>query len=367
MIQQLNESSSGVAGSYYDTGERNEAVPARYAITSYGADMDVQSLVNRIREGDIILPSFQRGYVWKYQQACRFVESLLLGLPTPSIFFAREESSEKLLVIDGHQRLTTLLYFFSGRFGDLPDARPFKLVDVRRDYVGKTYETLTSEDKRSLGFQILHATIVKQDVPAEQDPSSIYAIFQRLNTGGTSLLPQEIRAAVYRGPLNDLLHELNSNKYWRKLLGTDVPDSRMRDQEIVLRFLALYNSWKDYRQPMVAFLNTFMVSNRYLRLTPGSELSRAFLNTVADIASKIGPEGLRIKTHFNAAMFDALAVGVATRLQREPRTELTADEMTHRWSTLMARPEFIASVSKATANETAVRYRIGSAIDEFAR
>ena len=347
--------------------ELTEFVPAKYAITSYGADFDVESVYRRLESGDIILPSFQRDYVWKYPQACRFIESLLLGLPTPSIFLAKEEGSEKLLVLDGHQRLTTVQWFFGGKFEDPRHPRPFELTGVVADYSGRTYDTLSTEDRRRLGFQILHATIVKQDTPAEQDPSSIYEIFLRLNTGGTSLLPQEIRAAVYRGPFNDLLRELNANADWRQLLGADRPDSRMRDQEIILRFLALYLHWEDYKEPMTQFLNSFMVHNRELKNSSGEEFKNIFETTVSEILSKIGPKGLRIKNHVNVAMFDALAVGVASRLHKASKKALTSEEMTGRWRHLLDTPEFLAAVSKATANDAAVRYRISSSTHEFSR
>src|SRR2546427_13061892 len=96
--------------------EFEEEIPFDYSITSYGADYTADSLVKRMSVGDIFLPPFQRGYVWSYTQACRFVESLLLGLPVPGIFLSKDDPTQKLLVIDGHQRLRTLEYFYDGIF-----------------------------------------------------------------------------------------------------------------------------------------------------------------------------------------------------------------------------------------------------------
>ena len=90
-----------------------EFYPVEYRITSYGADYDVDGLVKRLKAGDIEVPNFQRSYVWRILEASRFIESLLLGLPVPAIFLARDEN-EKLLVIDGQQRLRTLQYFYNG-------------------------------------------------------------------------------------------------------------------------------------------------------------------------------------------------------------------------------------------------------------
>jgi uncharacterized protein with ParB-like and HNH nuclease domain len=93
-----------------------EVIPFRYAITSYGADYPVDSLVQRLDRDVIFVPEFQRKFVWTLKQASRFIESLLLGLPVPGVFFAKEADSGKLLIIDGQQRLRTLQYFYNGVF-----------------------------------------------------------------------------------------------------------------------------------------------------------------------------------------------------------------------------------------------------------
>src|SRR3989344_4506520 len=127
----------------------NEVLPYKYLITNYGADYTVDVMIKRMREKSIIVPSFQRSYVWKIKQASRFIESLLLGLPVPGVFFSREKNTEKLLVIDGQQRLSTLLYFYEGKFVD--DKKVFALEDVQEQFEGKTFATLTEEDRRRLG------------------------------------------------------------------------------------------------------------------------------------------------------------------------------------------------------------------------
>ena len=189
--------------------DSEENLPFKYAISSYGADYPVDSLVKRINNESIYVPSFQRGYVWKLQEASRFIESLLLGLPVPGIFLSKEKETQKLLVIDGQQRLLTLLYFYNGIF--LPTKKEFTLINVQPQFQDVTYKSLLDEDRRRLDDSILHATIIKQDEPSEDD-SSIYHVFERLNTGGTTLKPQEIRSCIYHGEFNELLHVLNDGK-----------------------------------------------------------------------------------------------------------------------------------------------------------
>jgi len=123
-----------------------EVMPITYEITSYGADYDVHGLVRRIENGDIVVPSFepsftgtdevrgfQRDFVWRIPQMSRFIESLLLGLPVPGVFLVRTKDN-KLLVLDGQQRLGTLSKFYSGLVGE----RKFRLKGVQDPWNGMT-------------------------------------------------------------------------------------------------------------------------------------------------------------------------------------------------------------------------------------
>ena len=204
----------------------DEVIPFKYSITSYGADYPVDGLVKRISSHDIIIPKFQRGYVWSLKEASRFVESLLLGLPVPSIFLSKEPETQKLLVIDGQQRLLSLRYFYDGLW---PSTRKeFALKGVPSKFEGATYKSLASDDRRRLDDSIVHAIVVKQDEPSD-DSSSIYHIFERLNTSGVSLTAQEIRTAIHHGEFSDLLKDLNKVDDWRAVYGP--VNKLMRDQE----------------------------------------------------------------------------------------------------------------------------------------
>ena len=89
----------------------------RYSITSYGVDYTVDRIVDRLNKGAILIPEFQRKYVWSLKDASRFIESLILGLPVPGVFFSQEKGTNKMLVIDGQQRLKSLQFFYSKKFG----------------------------------------------------------------------------------------------------------------------------------------------------------------------------------------------------------------------------------------------------------
>ena len=281
----------------------------RYSITSYGADMPVDGIVSRLQREDVFIPDFQRKFVWSTTQASRFIESLLLGLPVPGIFLFKEPDTRKLMVVDGQQRLQTLVFFSDGDI----DGKEFRLVGVSSEFQGKTFKSLSETDRINFNDSIIHATIFQQDVPSN-DKSSIYEIFERLNTGGTALHPQEIRSSIYRGRLNDLLLDLAKNPHWRKIYGKS--SNRKKDEEIILRFFALYDSLDSYKRPMKQFLHNFMADNQNPNEEKLKQLQRKFAQTVEIVSNALEPNALRPERNLNVSVVDSVFVGLAHRLDR---------------------------------------------------
>jgi hypothetical protein len=281
-----------------DLDEALEVIPFTYSITAYGADYPVDSIVKRMEAGDIVVPrfswesdkkskmvGFQREYVWPRPKADRFIESLLLGLPVPGIFLVKEPTG-RLLVLDGHQRLYTLRAYYNG----IINSEEYRLASVQTQFEGKPYRDLDTEDRRRLDDSIIHATVIRQDQPSE-DQSSIYLIFERLNTGGVNLQPQEIRVALYHGEFVRVLRRLNDYGAWRALFGAK--SRRLKDMEMILRFFAFYYHEKNYRSPMKDFLNRYMASNQDLQRQDENELVRVFEETTMTIANAIGHRAFR--------------------------------------------------------------------------
>lgn len=279
----------------------------RYEISSYGADYPVDGLVKRISRGDIYVPEFQRGFVWTHAQSSRFIESLLLGLPVPGIFLFKEPETQRLVVVDGQQRLRTLQTYYHG----IIRGREFALRGVSEELNDLTYKSLPEDDRRRLDDAIVHATIFQQEDP-QDDLSSIYLVFERLNTGGTPLVEQEIRSCVYPGPFNDLLEELAAHPKWREIYGS--PSTRGKDQEIILRFLAFFYNSENYERPLKGFLDNFMGSKRKATLKNISEMRQLFESTVTVAADHLTRSVFRSERNLNAAVVDAFFVGLARRL-----------------------------------------------------
>lgn len=280
--------------------DSEEGLPI-YKISSYPSDPTLEGLLLKKKRDEFVVPHFQRGWVWSATQASRLVESFLLGLPVPSIFVYKEATG-KQLIIDGQQRLKTIWGFFEGV---LPDGSQFYLRGVDPQWNGLTYNDLKEADKIRFRDSILRVVIVEQVDP--QDITSIYHIFERLNTGGTGLTTQEVRNCIYHGPFNDMLLEINGYDKWRHIFGINKPDARLRDIELIIRFLALHEM--KYSKPMKGFLNTFMGEHQRESKIEGHK--KLFTDTVDKVYEALGPKPFHVKRGINAAVFDSVMVAFA--------------------------------------------------------
>lgn len=343
-----------------DAAAREDNESIYFSVSSYGADYTVDGLIKRLEKKQIIVPEFQRSYVWDIKKASRFIESLIIGLPVPGIFLSRDSMessavSSSLLIIDGQQRLQSLQRFYKGLFGE----RKFRLTGVCDELNGKAYDELSLDDQGRLDDAIIHATIIKQEAP-DKDNSSIYMVFERLNTGGMLLQPQEIRACIYHGEFNNLLNELIQTPSWRTLFKKE--SSRMKEQELVLRFFALYYKHKEYKKGLKHLLNSFMSDNRNLQYYNREQLSALFVDSINLIVEAKGNEAFRRGPAVNAALFDSIMIGVASRLQN---AEMTVEECCANYDLLIGNDDFINYTTDSTADEKPLKERIRLSIEQF--
>lgn len=352
-----------------ETLEEADPEPAR---VSYAAsDFDVEGLVRRLGRGDVVIPTFghgdespietarfQRGFVWTKPQMDRFIESLLLGYPIPGIFLV-QQVDKRYLVLDGQQRLSTLAAFYSG----IHNRKEFALQNVAREYQGLTYRTLGDERRRTLDNTFIQATIVQAGRSGES-LDAVYQVFERLNSGGTQLTPHEIRVALYAGPFVELFTALNADNNWRALYGNKSP--RLRDQEVILRIIALYVSPATYKRPLKKFLNDFVGRNRYLENLPEEDLKSRFSAAAKLINEGVGREALRRQSaQINTALTEAMFVGLMRRLDAGP--EISSAAVAEAVASLLSDKSLEPSISRATADEESVRTRLALATRYFAR
>jgi hypothetical protein len=344
----------------------DEATPkVSYDVTSYGSDPEVEVLVNRLRRGDILIPPFQRDYVWRQPEASKFVESLLLGLPVPGVFFATDPNSNKQLVIDGQQRLKTLLFFFDGFFNPKSgeaNQRVFSLTKVQEPFEGRTYKTLEETDRIRLQTSIIHATVVKQTTPPGED-TSLFHIFERLNSGGRRLTDQEMRLALYHGPLIEKIKELNEYRNWRSIFGR--VHTRLKDQELILRFLAMFDDGSNYERPMGEFLNKYAGRNQNAKEGHLAKLAEVFKRTIDAFVEALGDRPFRLTNTLNVAVYDSCMIGMATRLTSDPNKRPDSEKIRERYSALLKDPQYQEAVSRSTADDAFVKRRLAKAIESF--
>lgn len=332
-----------------DDDEQREVV-APFQISYFPADFTLGGYLDKHRSKQLIIPPFQRNYVWDVVKASRLIESFLLGLPVPGVFLYKEKATNKLQVVDGQQRITSAIRFFESRFGE----SVFRLKGVQPQWENKTFEDLTESEQFQLKDSVLRATVVQQIDP--NDDSSIYLVFERLNTGGVNLNPMEVRKCVYFGSYFDLIIQLNENEHWREIVGRPTPDKRLRDAELLLRVLAFGYRGDRYSKPMKGFLNAHMAASRRLSNEELETRIRHAGSQFADVAKfiveNLGKTPFNLRGRLNYALTDVVMSAVFSR-----GTSAVVPNFKEAFDQLLKNPEFIDSVSVSTSDERQVALR----------
>lgn len=262
-------------------------IPAEFrTLEAHELQLSIRDINKRFMHQKLVVePDFQRHYVWDRTRASRYVESLLLGLPTPPVFVA-EEDDERWVVVDGHQRLETIFRFMQpflsgpafaegGRRNPLAAAlTPLNLraLEVLSNLNGQTATALSIDDLRDLW----NTKITFILIPRTAHKDMKYVLFARLNLGSVSLNPQELRNCLYRGRYNRLIADLAESNTLLRLWGKSEPDKRMREREFVLSFFALLHMRDRYRTPFRNFLNDEMVEHQDLQNDEASDFRAQF-------------------------------------------------------------------------------------------
>jgi hypothetical protein len=233
-----------------------------------------------------------------------------LGLPVPPVFFYIDEKN-KSLVIDGHQRIMSIVFYFEGLFGyETPHGKRqvFRLEGLNKSssFHKKTFMELAQADQRKLRNQTtLRAINIRQLKPAGESTVK-YHIFSRLNTTGTPLKSQEIRNAVFQGEIVQILRDLNDDKNWRLILGQAKYIKHQVDVELVLRVLALVSGFSKYERPMKEFLNRAMQKNRHGNTREVLEFRESFPRATKLIIQNLGEKPFHIRGRLNASALDSV-------------------------------------------------------------
>jgi 5-methylcytosine-specific restriction endonuclease McrA len=254
-------------------------------VTSQSSDWTISALRDKLDRGQLDLqPKFQREYVWntRPELPSRLIESLLLEIPIPPIYFGKVAEG-RLEMIDGQQRLTTLVNFVSNKF-------PLRKLHRMASLNHKFFKDLTKQEQE----KILDTPIRSIVIDAGVNTDLRYEVFERLNRGSMTLNEQELRNCVYRGPFNDLLAELEMDLYWRKAKGGGEPEGRFKEREMILRFFAFANRLSNYTGNLKRFLNEYM--GQYAPRDPQDLKAHAVIlkQTMQNICAVFGDKSARL-------------------------------------------------------------------------
>jgi len=191
-----------------------------------------------------------------------------------------------------------------------------------------------------------------------QDDTSMYHIFERLNTGGTLLANQEIRNCIFHGPFVEFLERINTLPNWRNILGREEPDSRRKDMELLVRFFAMRNL-SDYKKPMKDFLSRYMRRNRNLSEARLGELKDMLMRTCRSIIDGLGEKPFHVRSGLNASVFDAVMVAFS-----EHPTECPPD-IRARYERLLEDRNFDMHTRQGTTDVERVRERFRMAAQQL--
>ena len=293
-----------------------------YDLTPYNFNMDIEGLLRRFGDQDILIPSFQRNYVWTIEGASMFIDSVLRGLPTPSLFFY-EENAGKYLVIDGQQRLLTLYYYIRGIYPKIKQHQnikvypnifdidfsnvqnntdnlegiPFRLSgkNVSGLWKGKTFTELSPEQKKRIRNTYIYIIDLKQTSPSN-DNSSMYLVYERINTGSTRLNPQQIRICVSHGKYAQFLCEKAVDQKWGEKFG--INDTSSGISELILRFISLYYSNGTFKGSMKTYLDKELRDKSNFQLHSEKEITKLYNNSFKILISLFTAKSFKPKNSF---------------------------------------------------------------------
>lgn len=295
----------------------NEIEVQRNSLSTDRLDMSFGEIMSMYERDEIIInPAFQRLFRWDIDQQSRFIESLLLGIPIPPIFVA-EDGEGKWELVDGLQRISTILSFF-GILKTIPEKNNWVLEEGERveSLEGFSIKTLPLKFKLNLKRATCRIEIIRWNSNYDMR----FELFNRLNTGGTPLTPQEIRNCIYRGispKFNDFLKRLSESDNYKLLVALSPEQiEELYNEELVLRFLSLYKNRAKVRTSISQHMTNFMreaLDNKEFNYKALENVFNEVINVLKPLGKDIfrQPNGM-----FATALYDTIMIGVAENISK---------------------------------------------------
>jgi hypothetical protein len=312
-----------------------------------------------------IQPEFQRNFVWGLPEQTRFIDSLIKQLPIPSLCIGLDYKTDKRIVIDGLQRISTIVKFLSN-----DKWRLSKLHDIDKQISGKTVADLKQifiqQQQMTLYDRIenftISVTVLRYDFTEQSHRDYLFTIFHRLNTGGKKLNNQEIRNCIYGGIFNDLLKELADSDIWKEIFGESQKADRFYDEEIILRVFAFNDQLDNYNSNLAKFLNNYMSEKRDVE-DEEIKIYRKFLtDSLSLIKNKISNKETIRK--YGRTLKEGLLVGIIRNIDN--LKQKSAEKVQTLFEQFQKEPEFSnENIRQNLASKEKVQSRLGKSISIF--
>jgi hypothetical protein len=297
-------------------------------------DFTVGYLVEQFEEDLFFIPPYQREFIWSKDNQCKFIESVILGFPIPMLFVA-DLADGTLEVVDGAQRVSTLEAFVAG---DLV----LSGLEILPSLNGFTFLDLSIPQKRKIETRPLRIVIM-EDVTSEEIRQEL---FHRINTRSVKAKGSEIRRGSFPGVFVELIKELAVDPLFRKLCPISTSTAKRReDEELVTRFVAYSDSYRDFRHDVDNFLDKFVHEHRD---NIDVDRVRAEFHRTMQFVQRNFPYGFAKTTKAKSTprvRFEAIAVGVNLALREQP--DLIPMHGVREW---LDSPEFSTHVTTHASN-----------------
>lgn len=331
-------------------------------------DYSVQYIYDLIKRGKIVLEvPFQRNHIWKNDKASLLIESIIMNVPIPPLYFAEEENG-KWLVLDGLQRLSSIKKYYDNEFS-------LNKLEVLKELNKLKYRELPLKAKGLLDDGLLRVNVIKKD--SHRDIK--YDIFMRLNRGAAILNYQELRNCMYRGNLNDAAKELCSeNKQFLDILNQKKPHPRFIDAEFIIRYFAISdNLSKDedgtvfldgYKGKLVQYLNEYMDEHKNCDLDEKQKYKDRFNETIQKVVMVFGTDkAFRDISTESVKIYKTIADFVMPSLERMSFEYIEANKelIFNKLKSFLSIEEIRESLSKRTTDKDIVNLRLKMWFKEF--
>lgn len=282
-------------------------------IEFYLTEYSIELLAQKMQNGDFEIPAYQREFTWEPERKSRFIESVLMGLPIPFLFFWESPSTGKLEIVDGSQRLRTIEEFVLGDF-PLGDLEELSLL------TGFRFKDLPESRQRKIKNRSIRGIVLNEHA----DEQARFDLFDRINTGSKVANKAEVRRGALGGAFLDLVILLAKEPTFVKLapLSDKLLLERERE-ELVTRFFAYGDGLEGYKDRVSAFLFTYTkkMNDRFKDNPADIESYRQRFMDMINFVSRNFPSGFRKTLKGKAtprSRFEAIAIGSYLALQQRP-------------------------------------------------